>query len=136
MSVLPVQNDEPNFVHLNKSVENLFLLFDNLFQQKMLKRIIGKGSFIKEHIVFYRSLYDDPRVPRAAKWLLWSAICYTLLPFDLIPDFVPVIGQLDDIVIVSALLWLAIRMIPKGIYEEHHKRIFGELRSDDIQLWS
>lgn len=92
----------------------------------MLKRIIGKGLFIKQHIEFYRSLYADPRVPRVARWLLWSAIGYTLLPFDLIPDFIPVIGQLDDIVIVPLLLWGALRMIPKDIYEEHRRRIFGE----------
>ena len=92
----------------------------------MLKRIIGKESFIKQNIEFYRSLHGDPRVPRVAKWLLWSAIGYTFLPFDLIPDFIPVVGQLDDIVIVPLLVLLAIRMIPKDIYEEHLKRIFGK----------
>jgi uncharacterized membrane protein YkvA (DUF1232 family) len=87
----------------------------------MLTRIIGKELLIKQNVEFYGSLYDDSRVPRMAKWLLWSAIGYTFLPFDLIPDFVPVIGQLDDIVIVPILVWLAIRMIPKDLYEGHLK---------------
>ena len=97
----------------------------------MLKRIIGKESLIKQNVEFYGSLYGDSRVPRVAKWLLWSAIGYTFLPFDLIPDFVPVIGQLDDIVIVPILVWLAIRMIPKDLYEGHLKRIFGGTREDN-----
>ena len=92
----------------------------------MLTRIIGKELLIKQNVEFYGSLYGDSRVPRMAKWLLWSAIGYTFLPFDLIPDFIPVIGQLDDVVIVPLLLWGALRMIPKVIYEEHRRRIFGE----------
>jgi uncharacterized membrane protein YkvA (DUF1232 family) len=71
-------------------------------------------------------LYGDPRVPRAARWVLWAAIGYALLPFDIIPDFIPVVGHLDDVVIIPLLLWMAISMIPKNVYEEHHRQIFGE----------
>jgi uncharacterized membrane protein YkvA (DUF1232 family) len=74
----------------------------------------------------YRALYGDPRVPRIAKWLLWVAVGYAVLPFDLIPDFIPVIGHMDDVVIVPLLLGLALWMIPKEVYEEHHRRIFEE----------
>jgi uncharacterized membrane protein YkvA (DUF1232 family) len=92
----------------------------------MLKKIMKKGLSIKRNITFYRALYGDPRVPRIAKWLLWAAVGYTLLPFDLIPDFIPVIGHIDDVVIVPLLLGLAIWMIPRKVYEEHHRRIFEE----------
>lgn len=81
---------------------------------------------IKQNIKLYRALYGDPRIPRTAKWLLWAGIGYTFLPFDLIPDFIPVIGHLDDVVIVPALFWTATRMIPKEVYEGHHRQIFGE----------
>ena len=53
-----------------------------------------------------------------AKWLLWLAISYVLLPFDLIPDFIPVLGQLDDALIVPGLVYLALRMIPKDVIAE------------------
>ena len=97
----------------------------------MLNRIIGKGLSIKQNIEFYVSLCGDSNVPRVPKWLLWSAMGYAFLPLDLIPDFIPVIGQLDDIVVVPLLVWLAIRMIPKDLYEGHLKRIFGGTREDN-----
>lgn len=58
-----------------------------------------------------------------AKWLLWLAIAYVLLPFDLIPDFIPVLGQLDDALIVPGLVYLALMMIPKEVIEECRQRI-------------
>lgn len=52
------------------------------------------------------------------KVLLGLAIGYLLLPFDLIPDFIPVIGHLDDVVIVPGLIYLALKMIPNEIILE------------------
>jgi len=49
---------------------------------------------------------------------LWCAIGYVLLPFDLIPDAIPVLGQLDDAVIVPGLIWLALRRVPRDVMEE------------------
>lgn len=50
--------------------------------------------------------------------LLGLAIGYLLLPFDLIPDFIPVIGHLDDVIIVPGLIYLALKMIPNEIILE------------------
>ena len=58
-----------------------------------------------------------------AKFLLGMAVGYVLLPFDLIPDFIPVIGQLDDLVIVPLLIYLALMMIPARIVEQCRETI-------------
>ena len=50
-------------------------------------------------------------MPRRAKWLAGAAIAYAVSPIDLIPDFIPVIGHLDDLLIVPSLAWLALRQI-------------------------
>ncbi|MDP6037822.1 MAG: YkvA family protein [Candidatus Latescibacteria bacterium] len=81
---------------------------------------------IKQHLKLYQSLYSDPQTPRLVRWLLWAAIGYTLLPFDLIPDFIPVLGHLDDVVIVPLLIYLALKCIPQDLYDTHYKRIFNE----------
>ena len=61
----------------------------------------------------------DPRVPWHAKAVALFVTAYAFSPIDLIPDFVPVLGYLDDLVIVPIGLWLAIRLIPPDILEEH-----------------
>ena len=61
---------------------------------------------IKE-LEVYRLVLKHPETPWMAKLLLGLAVGYLLLPFDLIPDFIPIIGQLDDVVIIPALFYLA-----------------------------
>jgi uncharacterized membrane protein YkvA (DUF1232 family) len=61
----------------------------------------------------------DPRVPWHAKAVALFVTAYAFSPIDLIPDFVPVLGLLDDLIIVPIGLWLAIRLIPPEILEEH-----------------
>lgn len=61
----------------------------------------------------------DPRVPWYAKGLALIVAGYALSPIDLIPDFIPVLGYLDDVILVPAGVWLAIRLIPADVMAEH-----------------
>jgi uncharacterized membrane protein YkvA (DUF1232 family) len=61
----------------------------------------------------------DPRVPWYAKLTAAAVAAYALSPIDLIPDFVPVLGHLDDVVIVPLGIWLAVSMIPAEVMAEH-----------------
>ncbi len=82
-------------------------------------------SHLKKRLILYKSLYQDKRTPLLAKIILWIAIGYAFLPLDLIPDFIPIIGQLDDILIVPGLIYLALKFIPKEVYLEHKNKILG-----------
>lgn len=77
-----------------------------------LKKIAGQ---LKSEFAFYRRLQQHPQTPTLAKALLWLAIGYLLMPFDLIPDFLPVIGQLDELVIIPLLLYFALKLTPQDI---------------------
>jgi len=63
----------------------------------------------------------DPRVPWYAKALAACVLAYLFSPIDLIPDFLPVVGYLDDLIIVPAGLLLVIRLIPPEIMAEHRE---------------
>lgn len=67
------------------------------------------ATFIPDCIALVSRLARDPRVPRRRKLLLLALIAYLALPFDLVPDFIPVAGQLDDVLIVALVLRSFIR---------------------------
>ena len=67
------------------------------------------ATLIPDCIVLVSRLARDPRVPRARKLILLALVGYLALPFDLVPDFIPVAGQLDDAVIVALVLQRFIR---------------------------
>jgi uncharacterized membrane protein YkvA (DUF1232 family) len=78
---------------------------------------------LKTELAVYRLVLKHPRTPILAKLLLALAVGYALLPFDLIPDFIPVIGHLDDLLIVPGLVILALRLIPQEVVAECRKEI-------------
>jgi uncharacterized membrane protein YkvA (DUF1232 family) len=77
------------------------------------------AGFIPDCIVLFRRLLGDPRVPRRYRYVVVAVLGYLALPFDVVPDFIPVAGQLDDAVVVA----LALRAILRGggpeLIEEH-----------------
>jgi uncharacterized membrane protein YkvA (DUF1232 family) len=68
-------------------------------------------------------LLRDSRVPMAAKLIFGVTVVYMLSPFDVVPDWMPVIGQADDIVVLMAGLNLFLRACPKWLVEEHEDAI-------------
>jgi len=77
---------------------------------------------LRTELKVYRCIARHPDTPRSAKFLLGLALGYLCLPFDLIPDWLPVIGCLDDAVIVPFLVWLALRLIPKHVVRSCRER--------------
>jgi len=80
---------------------------------------------MSQEIDFYRRVLAHPRTPRLSRLLLAVAVAYAVSPIDLIPDFIPVVGHLDDLVILPLLVWLAVRGIPKEVMAECRSRSQG-----------
>jgi uncharacterized membrane protein YkvA (DUF1232 family) len=82
-------------------------------------------SFNRE-LATYQRVLADSRTPVRAKIFLGLAVGYLCMPFDLIPDFIPVIGQLDDAIIIPALVFAALRLVPREIVSEHREQVVRE----------
>lgn len=70
----------------------------------------------------------DPRTPLGPKILCVVVVAYALSPIDLIPDFIPVLGYVDDVLLLPALMWLAVRWIPTELMRENRSRADDWLR--------
>jgi uncharacterized membrane protein YkvA (DUF1232 family) len=77
------------------------------------------AGFIPDCVVLLRRLMSDQRVPRRRKALLWLVIAYLAMPIDLVPDFIPVAGQLDDAIIVALVLRALLRGAGEAALREH-----------------
>lgn len=88
----------------------------------MLSRIKTWARNLKRdaHAIYLAS--RDPRVPWHAKALAIAVAAYALSPIDLIPDFVPVVGYLDELLILPLAIWLVVRLIPAEVMVECRAR--------------
>ena len=83
---------------------------------------------VKEELEVLRRVSTHPRLPRRCKILAVFLIMYALSPIDLIPDFIPVLGQMDDLVILPVGLWILYKMVPVEIVEEARRTAKDSIR--------
>ena len=95
----------------------LFVLALVLLGRREWARAMAR--FIPDCIVLFRRLLADERIPRGPKLLLWALLGYLAMPFDLVPDFIPVAGQLDDAVAVALVLRAVLRAAGPDVVREH-----------------
>jgi uncharacterized membrane protein YkvA (DUF1232 family) len=76
------------------------------------------AAFIPDCVILVKRLLGDPRVPQRTKLILISLFVYLVMPFDLIPDFIPVAGQLDDAILVAAVLAYVVRTAGREVIAE------------------
>jgi len=95
---------------------------------RVLTALKQKAKSLKTETYVLYLAYKDPRVPWYAKAFMLVVVAYFLSPVDLIPDFIPILGYVDDLIIVPAGIFLALKMIPKDVMQECR----GKARSEPI----
>jgi uncharacterized membrane protein YkvA (DUF1232 family) len=81
----------------------------------MYEKLKAWAKRIRQDTVMLWFARRHPRTPFAAKLLCVLTVAYALSPIDLIPDFVPVLGLLDELVVLPAMIWLAVRLLPEQV---------------------
>jgi uncharacterized membrane protein YkvA (DUF1232 family) len=77
------------------------------------------ARFVPDCLVLFRRLLADRRVPRRRKLALVALLAYLASPIDLVPDFIPIVGQLDDVLAVALVLRFVLRSVDADLLGEH-----------------
>ena len=101
----------------------------------MLGRTRQRARRLKAEVYALYLAYRDPRVPWYARLFAAGVVAYAFSPIDLIPDFIPVIGFLDDLILVPLGILLALRMIPPPVMAECRQRAAETLREGRPTNW-
>ncbi|WP_246658279.1 YkvA family protein [Rhizobium sp. FKY42] len=99
----------------------------------LLRNARSWARLVKRDVIALWLAARDPRVPLAAKLVAGLVAAYALSPIDLIPDFIPVLGYLDDVVLVPLGILLAVRLIPVPVMEDLRQR--ASSRQKPVSKW-
>ena len=90
--------------------------------KESLNKLKMKAKELKKNVYILYLAYKHSKTPWYAKVLAVMVVAYALSPIDLIPDFIPILGYIDDLIIVPAGISLSLRLIPKDVIEECRKK--------------
>ena len=91
-----------------------------------IKELKEKTKNIETDIYALYKAYRDPRVPWYVKLIILFLLGYFISPIDIIPDFIPVVGYIDDILIISLTIYLIIKLIPSEVFEDCRNKAICE----------
>lgn len=100
-----------------------------------LTKLKEKAKELKVNLSALYLAYKRKDTPILAKALILITVGYALSPIDLIPDFIPVIGYLDDLIILPFLIYLSLKLIPKEIIDECREQAKGLWKDGKPKKW-
>lgn len=104
-------------------------------RQNLLTRLKMMAKKLKANLMVMYLAYRDPRVPLFAKVFAICVVAYAFSPVDLIPDFIPILGYLDDLILVPLGVYIALRLIPKDVLDEYRAKAEELRKSGKPKNW-
>ena len=102
---------------------------------KLIDRLKQSAAALKKEMAVLAVTYKDSRTPWYSRVAVLLVIAYSLSPVDLIPDFIPVLGYLDDLILIPLGISLAIKLIPKEIIAEACEKVSLSPEETGISGW-
>jgi uncharacterized membrane protein YkvA (DUF1232 family) len=90
----------------------------------------GVKRKIATYLIALWKLFKHPACPKPAKWIAFAVIAYALSPIDLIPDFIPVLGLLDDVILLPLGIALVVKLTPQPLWDE----VFAQAQASTQRL--
>lgn len=103
--------------------------------KKIKTAIMKRSKTFKREIKALYLAYKRPDVPLYAKLCAIIVVGYALSPIDLIPDFIPILGYLDDLILIPVGIFIAVRLIPKDIINECRKQAESMMNQNKRKNW-
>ncbi|MGG4169320.1 YkvA family protein [Rossellomorea vietnamensis] len=100
-----------------------------------ISKLKNYAKTVKQDLIVLYLSYKDPRTPLHAKMLAICVVAYAFSPIDLIPDFIPIIGYLDDLILVPIGIILTLKWIPSEVLEETREQARHMQKSDSPKNW-
>ena len=107
----------------------------NEAKQSLINRLKSMARKLKTNLMVMYLAYRDPRVPIFPKILAICVVAYAFSPVDLIPDFIPILGYLDDLVLVPLGVYIALRLFPKKVLEEYRTKTEEQRKFGKPKNW-
>lgn len=107
----------------------------NETKQSLLKRLKTMAKKLKANLMVLYLAYRDPRVPLVTKIFAICVVAYAFSPVDLIPDFIPILGYLDDLILVPLGIYIALRLYPKEVLEEYRTKVEEQRKLGKPKNW-
>lgn len=121
--LLPIRESRTPRLRLRKSnLHTRAAIHYNILMQRWLDRLKSWAEHLEKEVFALYYAYRDPRTPWFARLFCSFIVVMTLSPIDLIPDFIPVFGYLDDALFVPLGIWLALKMIPKEVMDDSRRK--------------
>jgi uncharacterized membrane protein YkvA (DUF1232 family) len=125
--VLPFYSEDVHGKELLKMDENE--------KKSILQKLKAAAKRLKQHLMVIYLAYRDPRVPLFAKIIAVCVVAYAFSPVDLIPDFIPILGYLDDLIIVPLGVYMTLRLFPSMVIEEYRAKADERRKAGKPKNW-
>ncbi|MCR2805767.1 YkvA family protein [Paenibacillus soyae] len=107
----------------------------NKTKPSLLNRLRTMAKKLKANLMVMYLAYRDPRVPLFTKIFAICVVAYAFSPVDLIPDFIPVLGYLDDVILVPLGVYMTLRLFPKEVLEEYRTKAEEQRKLGKPKNW-
>ena len=97
---------------------------------KIFKKITNLLKLLKKDVIVLWFVLKNPATPFLAKSAAVVTVAYAVSPIDLIPDFIPLLGYLDDLVIVPILIWITLKLVPQHVMNQSRQQALEWLATE------